>query len=309
MSSTASPAPRVSIYDAIAANRWRTLLLLASFVVLVAVLAYAVGEWFFPGGGLAALPFGLGISAVSAVGSYLAGDKVVLGISRAGELGPNEEPQLRNVVEALAIGSGLPMPRLYLIEDTAPNAFATGRDPQHASVVVTRGLLDKLDRTELEGVMAHELSHVANRDIRTMLLATVLAGTIVLFTDLLFRTLRFGGARRSGGRDRGGGGLVLIVALVLTIVGPIVARLLTFAISREREYLADASAALLTRYPPGLAGALRKISADPEPLEVANKATAALYIWNPLKDRPVFLDRLFETHPPVAERIRRLEAM
>jgi heat shock protein HtpX len=302
---------RVSIYDAIAANRVRTVVLIAVFTAIVAAIAYAVGEVMAPGAGLAALPVGLGVSGASAAGSYFAGDKVILGMSKAREVGAGEEPQLRNVVEALAIGSGLPMPRLYVIEDGAPNAFATGRDPKHASIAVTRGLLEKLDRAELEGVLAHELSHIGNRDIRTMLLAAVLAGTIVLFADVLLRWMRFGGARR-GRRDRDGGGagaLILVVALVLAVVGPIVARIITLAVSREREYLADASAALLTRYPPGLASALRKIAGDPEPLEVANKATEPLYIANPLKDRPAFLDGLFETHPPIAERIRRLEAM
>ena len=303
-------APRLNIYGAVAANRVRTLALLGVFTAIVALIAYAVGEVMAPGYGAAALPFGVGVSAVSATGTYFAGDRLVLGMSKARLLRPDEEPQLRNVVEALAIGSGLPMPALYVVEDGAPNAFATGRDPVHASIAVTRGLLDKLDRTELEGVLAHEMSHVGNHDIRTLLLTTVLAGTIVLFADLLLRWMRFGGVRR-GRRDRdgGGGALILVVALVLAIVGPIVARLITLAVSREREYLADASAALLTRYPPGLASALRKIAADPEPLEVANKATAALWIWNPLKDRPAFLDSLFETHPPIAERIRRLEAM
>jgi len=237
--------------------------------------------------------------------------KIKLGMSKAHQLKAGEEPALRNVVEALAIGSGLPMPKLYVIEDSAPNAFATGRDPKHASIAVTRGLLDKLDRAELEGVMAHELSHVGNYDIRTMVFAAVLAGTIVLFADVLLRWMRFGGARR-GRRDRDGGsagGLILIVALVLAVVGPIVARIITLAVSREREYLADASAALLTRHPQGLARALAKIAGDPEPLEVANKATEPLYIANPLKDRPAFLDGLFETHPPIAERIRRLESM
>lgn len=299
------------MYEAVAANRWRTVVLIGTFTALVAAIAYAAGEVMVPGSGLAALPLGLGVSALSATGSYLAGDKVVLGMSHARELRAGEQPELRNIVEALAIGLGAPTPKLYLIDDTAPNAFATGRDPKHASIAVTRGLLDKLDRTELEGVMAHEMSHVVNRDIRTMLLAAVLAGTVVLFADLFMRWLRFGGGRR-GRRDRDGGGaiaLVLIVALVLAVVGPIVARIITLAVSREREFLADASGALLTRYPPGLASALRKIAADPEPLEVANKATAPLYFWNPLKDRPTFLDGLFDTHPPAPERIRRLEAM
>lgn len=306
------PVRRISIYDAVAANRVRTVALIAVFTAIVAAIAYVVGEVMAPGTGLLALPFGLAFSGVSAAGSYFAGDKVVLGMSKARELRAGEEPQLRNVVEALAIGSGLPMPKLYLIEDGAPNAFATGRDPKHASIAVTRGLLDKLDRAELEGVLAHELSHIGNHDIRTMLLAAVLAGTIVLFADVLLRWMRFGGARR-GRRDREGGGgagaLILVVALVLAVVGPIVARIITLAVSREREFLADASAALLTRYPAGLASALRKIAGDPEPLEVANKATESLYIANPLKDRPAFLDGLFDTHPPIAERVRRLESM
>ncbi len=304
-------AKRISIYDAVGANRVRTLLLIGAFTAIVVLVAYAVGEVMAPGAGLVALPVGLAVSGVSATGSYLAGDKVVLGMSKARELAAGEEPRLRNVVEALAIGSGLPMPKLYVIEEGAPNAVATGRDPKHASIAVTRGLLEKLDRAELEGVLAHELSHVGNYDIRTMLLAAVLAGTIVLFADVLLRWMAFGGARR-GRRDRGGGtagGLIVVVALVLAVVGPVVARIITLAVSREREYLADASAALLTRHPAGLASALRKIAGDPEPLEVANKATESLYIANPLKDRPAFLDGLFETHPPIAERVRRLEAM
>jgi heat shock protein HtpX len=172
---------------------------------------------------------------------------------------------------------------------------------------VTRGLLDKMDRTELEGVLAHEMSHVGNHDIRVMLLVAVLVGTVALLADWILRAMWYGGRRRE--RDRGGGGILLIVGLVLAILTPIIASLIQLAVSRQREYLADASGALLTRYPPGLASALRKIAADPEPLEVANKATAALYIANPLKDRPTFLDGLFDTHPPIAERVRRLEAM
>jgi heat shock protein HtpX len=195
-----------------------------------------------------------------------------------------------------------------VIEDSAPNAFATGRDPKHASVAVTRGLLDKLDRTELEGVIAHELSHVGNHDIRVMLLVAVLVGTVALLADWILRSMWWGGGRRRG-RGRDGGGILILVGIALAVLTPIVASLIQLAVSRQREYLADASGALLTRYPPGLASALRKIAADPEPLEVANKATAALYIANPLKDRPTFLDGLFDTHPPVAERIRRLEAM
>ncbi len=283
--STVDPSPaRLSIYEAASANRWRTLALIAVFTALVAVVAYFIGEYFTPGGGVAALPIAFAISSGSALVSYFAGDKLILAQSQARELGPDEEQQLRDIVESLALGLGIPTPKIYIIDDSAPNAFATGRDPQHASIAVTRGLLDKLDRTELEGVIAHELSHVGNRDIRVM----------VLVRD----------------RDRGGGGAIIaVIAIALAVLTPIIATLIQLAVSRQREYLADASGALLTRYPPGLASALRKIAADKEPLEVANKATASLYIANPLKDAPAFFDHLFDTHPPIEERIKRLEAM
>ena len=304
----AAPQPRLNIYDAVAANRWRTVALITVFTGLLIALGYVVGEVFAPGGGVAMVPAALGLSGVSATASYFAGDKLVLAQSQARELAPGEEPQLRNIVDTLSIGLGIPPPRIYLIDDTAPNAFATGRDPKHASIAVTRGLIDKLDRTELEGVIAHELSHVGNHDIRVMLLVTVLVGTIALLSDWMFRSFAWGGGRR--GRDRGGGGgIILIIAIALAILTPIIAALIQFAVSRQREYLADASGALLTRYPPGLASALRKIAADKEALEVANKATASLYFANPLKDAPRAMDGLFDTHPPIAERIRRLEAM
>ncbi len=306
MASETSPA-RISIYDAAAANRWRTVLLVVAFTAIIALLGYFVGEYFYPGGGLAVLPFALALSLGSAFTSYFAGDRIVLAQSQARELAPNEETELHNVVETLAIGLGIPVPKLYVIEDSAPNAFATGRDPRHASVVVTRGLIDKMDRTELEGVIAHELSHVGNRDIRVMLLVTILVGTVALLADWMWRSMFWG---RGRGRDRGGGNAIIaVVAIVLAILTPIIATLIQLAVSRQREYLADASGALLTRYPPGLASALRKIAADREVLEVANKATASLYIANPLKDAPTFLDHLFDTHPPIEERIKRLEAM
>jgi heat shock protein HtpX len=304
----AAPQSRLNIYDAVAANRWRTVALITVFTGLLIALGYVVGEVFAPGGGVAMVPAALGLSGVSATASYFAGDKLVLAQSQARELAPGEEAQLRNIVDTLSIGLGIPPPRIYLIDDTAPNAFATGRDPKHASIAVTRGLIDKLDRTELEGVIAHELSHVGNHDIRVMLLVTVLVGTIALLSDWMFRSFAWGGGRR--GRDRGGGGgIILIIAIVLAILTPIIATLIQLAVSRQREYLADASGALLTRYPPGLASALRKIAADKEALEVANKATASLYFANPLKDAPRAMDGLFDTHPPIAERIRRLEAM
>jgi heat shock protein HtpX len=303
----AAPQSRLNIYDAVAANRWRTVALITVFTGILIALGYVVGEVFAPGGGVAMIPAALGLSGVSATASYFAGDKLVLAQSQARELAPGEETQLRNIVDTLSIGLGIPPPRIYVIDDTAPNAFATGRDPKHASIAVTRGLIDKLDRTELEGVIAHELSHVGNHDIRVMLLVTVLVGTIALLSDWMLRSFAWGGGRR--GRDRGGGGIILVIAIALAILTPIIATLIQLAVSRQREYLADAAGALLTRYPPGLASALRKIAADKEALEVANKATASLYFANPLKDAPRAMDGLFDTHPPIAERIRRLEAM
>jgi len=305
----AAPQSRLNIYDAVAANRWRTAALITVFTGLLIALGYAVGEVFAPGGGVAMVPAALGLSGVSATASYFAGDKLVLAQSQARELAAGEETPLRNIVETLSIGLGIPPPRIYVIDDTAPNAFATGRDPKHASIAVTRGLIDKLDRTELEGVIAHELSHVGNHDIRVMLLVTVLVGTIALLSDWMFRSFAFGGGRRGRDRGGGGGGIILIIAIALAILTPIIATLIQLAVSRQREYLADASGALLTRYPPGLASALRKIADDKEALEVANKATASLYFANPLKDAPRAMDGLFDTHPPIAERIRRLEAM
>src|SRR6267378_3014300 len=280
MTVATEPSPaRLSIYDAAATNRWRTIALIAAFTALIAVLGYFVGEYFAPGGGLAVLPFAFALSIGGALASYFAGDRLILAQSQARELRSDEEQQLHNVVETLAIGLGIPTPKLYVIEDSAPNAFATGRDPQHASVVVTRGLLDKLDRAELEGVIAHELSHVGNRDIRVMLLVTVLVGTVALLSDWLLRSMWWGG--RDRGRDRGsGGGVLLLVGIVLAILTPIIATLIQLAVSRQREYLADASGAFLTRYPEGLANALRKIAADQHVLSVANKATASLYIAN-----------------------------
>ena len=301
--------PRLNIYNAVAANRWRTVALIGVFTAIVSVIGYVGGEYFTPGGGIALLPLTLGFSGVSSAVSYFAGDKLVLAQSQAKALPADAEPQLRNIVETLAIGLGIEPPKIYVIDDTAPNAFATGRDPKHASIAVTRGLLEKLDRTELEGVIAHEMSHVVNRDIRVMLLVTVLVGTVALISDGLLRSMQFGVGRRRGRDSGGGGGIIVIVAIVLAILTPIIATLIQLAVSRQREYLADASGALLTRYPPGLASALRKIGADKEALEVANKATASLYIANPLKDKPAFMDGLFNTHPPIAERIKRLEAM
>lgn len=232
------------------------------------------------------VPAALGLSGVSATASYFAGDKLVLRQSQARELASGEEPQLRNVVETLSIGLGIPPPRIYLIDDTAPNAFATGRDPKHASIAVTRGLLEKLDRTELEGVIAHELSHVGNHDIRVMLLVTVLVGTIALLSDWMLRSFAWGGGRRGRDRNGGGGGIILIIAIALAILTPIIATLIQLAVSRQREYLADASGALLTRYPPGLASALKKIAADQGGARGGEQGDRVAVLREPAQGRP-----------------------
>jgi len=285
-------------------------LLIFFFTLIVVAIAFVFGDIF--GGsssaGVVFIPVAIAFSAGSSLFSYFAGDKLVLAQSRAQEVPEGEEKVLRDVVETLALGLGIPTPKLYVIEDPAPNAFATGRDPNHASVAVTRGLLETMDRSELEGVIAHELSHVGNHDIRVMLLVTVLVGTVALLSDWLLRSMWWGGRSRDR-NNSGGGGILLLVGLVLAILTPIIATLIQLAVSRQREYLADASGAFLTRYPEGLASALRKIAADQHVLSVANKATASLYIANPLKDHPFQFDGLFDTHPPIEERIKRLEAM
>ena len=298
------------VYDRIGENRRDTFLLMVIFVALLAGLSIAVGIILglpVPYAPLLIIPF-----LIFALFSYYASSGVALAISQAHPVTKEEEPELYRTVENLCIGAGLPMPQIYVIEDSSPNAMATGRDPQHAALAVTRGLLQKMDHLELEGVIAHELSHIGNYDIRLMTVVVVLVGLAALMADFALRLTIFGAGRRPGNRDRDAGAAALIiygVALVAIILTPIVAQLLRLAISRQREYLADASGALLTRYPEGLARALEKISADPDPLEVANKATAHLYINDPLREHQSFLNSLFSTHPPIEERVRRLRAM
>jgi len=294
------------MYEHIERNARVTWLLLAFFVLLILALGYAIGE--VSDVGYAALPVAAVVAAVSATSSYLYGDRVVLAVSGAREVSHDEQPFLHNTVEGLAIAAGIPKPRVYLIADSAPNAFATGRNPQHASVAVTTGLLEKLDRLELEGVLAHEMAHIQHMDIRLSTLVVVLVGMVALVSDWFWRSMRWGGRRRS--RDGGGAGALLaLIAIVLAIFAPLAAQLIRFAVSRRRELLADAGGAMLTRYPAGLAGALAKLDADRDPLEVANKATAHLYIVNPLKEWGGSINALFNTHPPIEERIRRLREM
>ena len=292
------------MYEAIEGNVRRTWLLFAGFVLVVVALGYLFGQLLDLG--YAGVAIALVVAVASSWASYYYSDQAVLAISGAREAPREQYPYLYNAMEGLAIAAGLPAPRLYLIDDTAPNAFATGRDPQHAAMVVTTGLLDKLDRLELEGVLAHEMSHIQNYDIRLSTLAAILVGLVALLSDWFLRSLRWG--RRRGGRSEGGGALLLL-GVALAILAPLFAQLLRLSISRNREYLADASGAMLTRYPEGLASALEKITADPEPLEAANKATAHLYIINPLREWGGWLNGLFNTHPPLEERVRRLRAM
>jgi heat shock protein HtpX len=299
----------VLIYDRIAVNRRKTFILMALFFLIVAGAATAVGI-------VAGLPPGLApivilFVVLFAAFSYFASDSVALAVAGAKQVDFASEPQVWRLVENLCIGAGLPMPRVYVIEDASMNAFATGRDPQHASVAVTRGLMEKLDRREMEGVLAHEISHIGNRDTLLMTTVVVLIGVLALIADIGLRLTWFGAGSRDSYRDKNsrGGVIILVVALVAMILAPIAARLIAMAVSRQREYLADASGALLTRYPEGLARALEKIRGDTDPLDAATKATEHLYFVNPLRAHASALNNLFSTHPAIEERIRLLRAM
>jgi len=294
------------MYEQIASNTRRSYLLIVLFFLLILGIGYVFS--LYTELGRYALVGAVAIAVVMSWGSYYYSDQIVLSMSGASPVTKEQEPYLWNTVEGLSLAAGVPMPRLYVIEDSAPNAFATGRDPHHAALAVTRGLLDKMNRLELEGVVGHEMAHIRDYDIRFMMLVTVLVGTVVLLSDWMTRSLWYGGGRRRSGRG-GGGGLLLVIGLVFVVLSPIIAQAMQLAISRRREFLADAEGARLTRYPEGLASALEKIAADTEPLEVANKATAHLYIYNPLRDHGGWLNSLFSTHPPVEERIKRLREM
>ena len=302
--------------ERIARNRRNSLLLIAVFLAFITLFGYVIGFALLgdPTRALFGLTLALVVGVIAGLISYFAGDKMVLAASRAREITHDDAPVLFNVVEEMSIASGGPMPKVYIVDDSAPNAFATGRNPEHATVAVTSGLLEKLDRDELQGVIAHEMSHVANFDIRYSMLVGILVGTTVLISDFFLRGLWFGGGGRGGGRRGGDGGgqaqiIMLLVAIVLAILAPLFARLLQLSISRQREFLADATAVSLTRNPKGLADALQKISGDREVLEVANRATAHLYIVNPIKRFEKRSKGLFSTHPPIEERIMILRAL
>jgi len=302
------------MWEQIRSNQVRSVILLALIAGILLALGYFLGFYFFDSP-IAGLVIALVLWAIMSLIAYYQGDSILLGMAGAKKVGPNDAPRLYNVVEEMKIASGLEkVPDVYVIDDPALNAFATGRDPNKASVAITTGLLQKLNRDELQGVIGHEISHIKNRDVLLMAIVSVMLGTIVILSWYASRFLIFGGmagGRRSSSRDGGGGAqaIILVVGLVLMILAPILAQFIYYAISRKREYLADASSALYTRYPEGLASALEKIGGSTHQLKSANQATAPMYIANPLNKEGVKLSDLTSTHPPISERVRILRAM
>ncbi len=295
------------MYDEIAENKRNSWILVIVVTLVLVGIGFLAGEYW--GSGYVGIGFAVVIAVVTSLFAYYGGAGMILAMSRAKRIEKKDHPQLFNVVEELAIAGGLPVPAIYVIDDTAPNAFATGRDPQHASVAITTGLLEKLNRDELQGVMAHELSHVGNRDILFAMMVGIMVGSIVLVSDFFLRSVFWGRGGRRRDQKGNAGAIMLVVALLFAILAPFFAKLLQLAVSRQREYLADASAVKLTRYPEGLASALEKIAGDKEVLEVANRATQHLYIVNPIKPFEKRAKGLFSTHPPIQERVARIRAM
>ncbi len=301
------------MHEQIASNKRKSILLVGGAFAFFGVVGLLLGYLF--GTGVTGLVIALVVAAVLSVGSYLYGDRIVLASSRAHEVTAEQEPRLHNLVEGLAIAAGIPKPRVYLVPEQAPNAFATGRDPEHASIAVTQGLLAMMNRVELEGVIGHELAHVLDRD---MLLGTIIAtlvGAVVLMSEFLMRSWLWGGFGGRRGNDSNGGPATLVlfaVGFALMVIAPLAGEVIKRAVSRNREFLADAQGAMLTRYPPGLAAALRKIEASPTAMHSANNATAHLWLSQPSRiegDKLGPMERIFATHPPLAERIRRLDEM
>ena len=309
----------VNIFEAKAANKRKSILVLVFFMAFVAVSVYVMSQAFglymgYESGGLGYAGMALVVSGLMSFGGYYFSDRIVLSISGAKPARREEHFEFYTVAENLALAAGMPMPKLYLIEDSAPNAFATGRDMEHAVVCATTGILEKLDRTELEGVVAHELTHIRNYDIRLMSLVSVLVGTIALLGDWFLRMQWIGGRRGRDSDSGKAGAIFLVLGILFAILSPLIANLIKLAISRRREFMADAGAVEITRQPTGLINALRKISGDTEALEAANKATAHMYIINPFKgkrDRRALskMASLFNTHPPLEERIDALQKM
>jgi heat shock protein HtpX len=305
------------MYDRIASNVRKTWALILLFGALVALVGWVFGE--FTGIGYWGLVGAVVFAVLMTWGSYFASDRIALSMSRAKPADETEHRQLHNIVEGLSIAAGLPKPRVYVVEDSAPNAFATGRNPEHAAVAVTTGLLEKLNRDELEGVLAHELSHIENRDTLVMTIAVTLVGVIVLLADWMLRALWWGGGRREG-RGSNAGVPIALLGLILMVLAPVFAQMLQFAISRRREFLADVDGVRLTRHPEGLIGALEKLRDDRTVVRTASRATAHLWIESPIAraaepGRPrttkpgAWLNRLFDTHPPLEERIDELRSL
>jgi heat shock protein HtpX len=309
-----------TFYSEESANRRNSFLLMLVIIAFLGVFGYLIGYVVGYGNGsgspvawgIGALMIAVAFGLLSSIGSYFGGDQLVLASSGAREVDAQQAPQLYNVVNEMAIAAGIPMPRVYIIDDPSPNAFATGRDPKHSSVAITTGLLNKLNREELQGVLGHEMSHIRNYDIRFTLIVGVMVGSIALLAQLFLRyTFWFGGGRRSNNDNNGGGGLALVfmlIGVVMAILAPIFTAMVQMAVSRQREYLADASSVELTRNPHSLESALAKISSDNEPLKAANGATQHLYIVNPLKKLGGGA-ALFSTHPPIVDRINRLRQL
>lgn len=296
------------MYEQISSNKWKSMLMMFFFFVFVLGIGYIIGRaWGGSDGWYFGIIFAFIFALIMGLVSYYRSDSIALRISGAREVGDGEYPRYRHTVEGLAIAAGVPKPRAYIIDSPAPNAFATGRNPEHSAIAVTTGLLEMLNDQELEGVVAHEMSHIKNYDILIMCLTAVLVGTLILLSDILLRTFWF------GDDDSGGGAWIMLVAIVLAILSPIIAQLIKLSIGRKREFLADANGALLTRYPPGLASALWKLQQDPRQFKRANKGTAHMFIVQPLKTekgaRGGWFNRLFDTHPPIEERINRLNQM
>jgi heat shock protein HtpX len=297
------------MWEQIRANRWRSVVLTAGMAIILLLIGYLVGYYFLENA-IIGLIIALVVWGILSLIAFYQGDSLLLGLSGARKIKRDDNPRLYNIVEEMKIASGLPkMPDIYIIDDPALNAFATGRDPNKASVAVTSGLLAKLNRDELQGVIGHEIAHIKNRDVLLMAMCAVMLGTIVILAWYATRVLFFtGGGRRSSGGG-GGGAIIMVVGIFLLILAPILAQIIYFTVSRKREYLADASSALYTRYPEGLASALEKIAASPVQLKSANQATAPMYTINPFREKGKAAANLTSTHPPIQERIRILRAM
>jgi heat shock protein HtpX len=303
-----------NIYEVAAVNKRKSFLVMFLFVLFITLTIYVLAQALNYGpGSLGLVGLAFIVSGLMSLGSYYFSDRIVLAISRARPAKRERDFHFYTVAENLAIAAGLPKPKLFVIEDSAPNAFATGRDPKHAVICATTGLLEKLNRSELEGVIAHELAHVRNYDTRLMSIVTVLVGMVALLADWFLRLQWYGSKRDNDSDNNKAGAIFLVLGIVFALLSPLIAQLIQLAITRRREFLADAGSVALTRQPGGLISALRKISADHEPLAVANKATAHLYIENPFKDKISdsrgWFANLFNTHPPLTARIQALEKM